>query len=148
MQNLNLPDLIFKDRPGDAPGTRAELVITLTLGLVTGFWAFLYQHPATIVISALASLSALFSLVQELRGKPGFQFVFPAIVMADMVAIAILNEHGIHDLIWVSGLGVFLLVNIYSSQNRASLVNFCIGYSASIHRYRILKYRESSPTPI
>ena len=122
MQNLNLSDLIFKDRPGDAPGTRAELVITLTLGfVVTGFWAFLYQHPVTIVISALASLSALFSLVQELRGKPGFQFVFPAIVMADMVAIAILNGHGIHDLIWVSGLGVFLLVNIYSSQNKSIL---------------------------
>ena len=117
MQNPKLSDLIFKDRPGDVPGTRAELVVTLALGfVVTGFWSFLYQHPVTVAISALASLTALLSLVQDFRGKPRFPFVFPSIVMVDVIAISIINGHGIHDLIWMSGLGVFLLVNIYSPQ--------------------------------
>ncbi len=112
-----LYDFFFKDRPGDATGMHAELITTLVLGLVvTGLWALIHRHPVTVTISTLASLGALFSLVQELRGKPAFPFVFPTIVMADVIAIAIFDGHGIHDLIWVSGLGVFLLVNIYSQQ--------------------------------
>lgn len=119
MHNLKLTDLLFKDRPGESTGTRAELVITLALGfVVTGLWAFIYRHPVVVVISVLTSLSALFSLVQELRGKPGLPYVFPAIVMADVIAISVLDGYGIHDLIWMSGLGVFLLINIYSTQSR------------------------------
>lgn len=119
MHNLKLPALLFKDRPGDATGTRAELVITLALGfVVTGLWAFIYRHPVVVAISILTSLSALFSLVQEFRGRPGLPFVFPAVVMADVVAISVLDGHGVHDLIWMSGLGVFLLINIYSAQSK------------------------------
>ncbi len=118
MRNTKLSELILKN----SPGARAELVIALTLGfLVTGLWAFISPHPVVTVVSALASLSALFNLVQEFRGKPVLPLIFPAIVAADVIVIAIFGGHGIHDLIWVGGLGVYLLVNIYTVQNKSIL---------------------------
>lgn len=128
MRNLRIIDYLLRDRPGDETGRRAELNLTLTLGfIVTGLWAFIYRHDVVVVISVLTSLTALLSLVQTIRGKPNFPFVFPAMVMVDVVAISLLDGYGLHDLIWMSGLGVFLLVNIYSLNNR-SLMPLLFGF--------------------
>lgn len=119
MRYPRLFDFLLRDRPGDATGRRAELTLTLTLGfLVTSLWAFIYRHPVVVVISVLTSLTALLSLVQTIRGKSNFPFIFPTMVMVDVIAISLLDGYGLHDLIWMSGLGVFLLVNIYSVNNR------------------------------
>lgn len=149
MHNMKLSDLFFKDRPGEATGTRAELVITLALGfVVTGLWAFIYQHPVVIIISVLTSLNALFSLVQELRGKNWPPFIFPAIVMADVVAISILDGHGIHDLIWMSGLGVYLLVNIYGARSaRPMPLIFALAIMLSFIGIGILEVSGVFPIP-
>ena len=118
MNTFNFRDFLFKDRPGDETGKQAEIVITLALGfVVTGFWAFAYQNPVVIGFTGVTSLTALFTLVQTIRGKAAYRMVFPVFVMLSVAAIAILDGKGTHDLIWMSGLGVFLLVHIYSTEN-------------------------------
>ncbi len=118
MSEFNLRDYIFKDRPGDSTGKRAEIIITLALGLVvTGFWALVYQNTVVVTVSALTSLTALFSLIQTIREKPNYPMLFPVFVMISVVAISLLDGKGVHDLIWMSSIGVFLLVNIYSNRN-------------------------------
>lgn len=118
MRNMRFIDYLLKDRAGEESGKRAELVATLILGfVVTGLWAFIYRHPVIIVLTSITSLTALFSIVQLTRGKPAYPMVFPTIVMASVVAIALLDGHGLHDLIWMSGLGVYILVNMYSARN-------------------------------
>jgi GAF domain-containing protein len=111
-------DLLFKDKPGDEVGKRAEIIITLGLGfIVTGAWVFSYANPVVVALSAATSLTALFSLVQIAREKPAYPLVFPALVMGCVTAISVLEGAGVHDLIWMSSLGVYLLVNIISEKN-------------------------------
>lgn len=118
MSEFNLRDYLFKDRTGDPTGRRAEIIITLALGfVVTGLWIFAYQNPIVIIVSAATSLMALLSLVQTIRGKANYPLVFPVFVMISVVMISRLDGKGIHDLIWMSSLGAFLLVNIYSRKN-------------------------------
>lgn len=123
MREFNLRDFVFKDRPGDAPGKRAEIIITLALGfVVTGFWVIAYQNTVVVIASTVTSLMALFSLIQTIRGKANYPMIFPVFVMISVVAISLLDGKGVHDLIWMSSLGVFLLVNIYSQKNNDALV--------------------------
>ena len=118
MSQFNLRDYLVKDRPGEAPGKRAEIIVTLALGfVVTGLWAFAYQNSVVVIASTASSLMALVSLVQTARGKPNFPMLFPLFVMFSVVAISLLEGKGVHDLIWMSSIGVFLLVNIYSNRN-------------------------------
>jgi GAF domain-containing protein len=118
MSEFNLRDYLFKDRPGEAPGKRAEVIITLALGfVVTGFWAFAYQNTIVILASIVSSLMAFVSIIQTVRGKPNYPILFPAFVMTTVVLISLLDGKGVHDLIWMSSIGVFLLVNIYSHRN-------------------------------
>ena len=123
MREFNLRDFVFKDRPGDAPGKRAEIIITLALGfVVTGFWVIAYQNTVVVIASTVTSLMALFSLIQTIRGKANYPMIFPVFVMISVAAISLLDGKGVHDLIWMSSLGVFLLVNIYSPKNNDALV--------------------------
>jgi GAF domain-containing protein len=118
MSTFNLLDYIFKDRPGEATGKRAELIVTLALGcVVTGFWAIAYQNTVVVFASTVTSLMALVSLIQTVRGKANYPMLFPAFVMISVTAISLLDGKGVHDLIWMSSIGVFLLVNIYSNRN-------------------------------
>lgn len=118
MSEFNLRDYIFKDRPGEAPGKRTEIIVTLVLGfIVTGFWAFAYQNTIVVIASTAASLMALVSIIQTVRGKSNYPMLFPVFVMISVVAISLLDGKGVHDLIWMSSIGVFLLVNVYSNRN-------------------------------
>ncbi|MBI2332221.1 MAG: GAF domain-containing protein [Chloroflexi bacterium] len=115
MSNFSLRNYLFSD----ATGKRSETIITLALGfVVTAFWALAYKNPITMAVSGITSLTALFSLTQTIRSKASYPMVFPVFVMLSVVMISILDGKGVHDLIWMSSLGVFLLVNIYSSTNR------------------------------
>lgn len=126
MNTFNLRDFLFKDRPGDEAGKQAETVITLVLGfVVTLFWVVMYQNQIVIWLASATSLSALFSLIQTLRGKATYRMAFPTLVMITVAAIAMLDGKGVHDLIWMSSLGVFLLVQIYNTKNNnRSIVAF------------------------
>lgn len=118
MSAFNLRDYIFKDRPGEAPGKRAEIIGTLALGfVVTMIWVFAYENTVVVIASTAASLMALISLIQTVRGKPNYPMLFPLFVMISVVAISRVGGKGVHDLIWMSSIGVFLLVNIYSNRN-------------------------------
>ena len=118
MNTFNLRDFLFRDRPGDETGKQAETVITLGLGfVVTLFWAVMYQNQIVIWFASATSLTALFSLIQTIRGKATYRMVFPTLVMITVAAIAMLEGKGVHDLIWMSSLGVFLLVQIYNTKN-------------------------------
>lgn len=149
MRSSRLADLLLQYRAGDPTGRRAELIATLIPGfLVTLLWALIYRHPVVMILSAAASLSALFSLVQIIRDRPGFPFLFPAIVIADLVAISLLDGHGLHDLIWMGGLGVYLLVSIYSSQNASPIpFVFAVFLMASFVAIGLLEISGYLPNP-
>jgi len=118
MKSFNLRNYLFDDRPGEESGRRAEIIITLLLGfVVTGFWALMYRNPVVIAVSGITSLTALFALIQTVRGKANYPMIFPVFVMVSVAAISILEGKGMQDLIWMSSLGVFLLINIYSTRN-------------------------------
>jgi GAF domain-containing protein len=150
MNIINLRDYLFKDKSGDETGKQGEIVITLVLGfVVTGFWAFVYQNPIVVWLSAATSLTALFSLVQTVRGKAAFWMVFPALVLITVAAIAILEGKGTHDLIWMSCLGVFLLIQIYSkSNNDLSIVIFAMFILAEFVGVGILELNGTLPNPL
>lgn len=119
MSNFSLRNFLFDERPGEEVGKRTETIVTLALGfIVTGFWAFAFNNPVITVITGITSLTALFSLVQTIRRKANYPLIFPAFVMLSVMMISILDGKGVHDLIWMSNIGVFLLVNIYSLRNR------------------------------
>jgi len=118
MKNFNFRNHPFKDRPGDETGRRTEIIIMLMIGfVVTILWAFVYRNPIVVAASAFAGLSALFACVQTIRGKPHYPQIFPILLMTSVIAVSLLEGRGTQDLIWMSGLGAYLLVNIYSVRN-------------------------------
>jgi GAF domain-containing protein len=126
MSEFSLRDYIFKDRPGEEPGRRTVFLIALVFGLIiTIIWIFAYQNPLVRTLAFATSASALFSLVQFLRGRNSFPFIIPIIAMMTVTAISILEGNGSHDLIWMGGLGLYLLANIFSAKNDAYV--FAIG---------------------
>lgn len=149
MKNFDLRNYLFNDRPGDEPGKRAEITVTLLLGfVVTGLWGFLYQHSTVSMIASLTSLSALFVLVQTARGKAGYPMIFPILVMISVVVISTQAGKGTHDLIWMSCLGVFLLVNIYGKKNSDPvLVVFAVLILALFIAVGVLEMNGVLPNP-
>lgn len=118
MKNFNLRNYLFKDPSGDEAGRRTEIIITLMIGfMVTALWAFMYPNPVVIAISSMTSISALFALVQVIREKIHYPRIFPILAMISVVTISIFAGKGSQDLIWMSSIGAFLLVNIYSTRN-------------------------------
>lgn len=118
MNNFNLRDYLFKDHPGDEHGQRAEAIITMTLGfLSTALSIFAYRHPVVLVLSVITNAVAVFSLIQALRGRYNFLIYFPAVTAVSICAVSIIEGDGVHDLIWMGNLGLFLLANVYSRKN-------------------------------
>lgn len=119
MKNFNLLNTLFKDRSGDeSAARRTEVIITLMIGfMVTALWAFMYRNPVVAAISGITSISALFALIQVIREKIHYPRIFPILAMISVIAISILAGKGSQDLIWMSSVGAYLLVNIYSTRN-------------------------------
>lgn len=119
MKNFNLRNTLFKDRSGnEASGKRTEVIIALMIGfMLTALWAFMYPNPVAAAISGITSISALVALIQIFREKIHYPRIFPILVMISVVAISTLAGKGSQDLIWMSSLGAYLLVNIYSARN-------------------------------
>ena len=118
MNNFNLREYLFKDHPGDEHGQRAEAIITMTLGfLSTALAIFAYRHPIVLILSVITNAVAVFSLIQALRGRYNFLIYFPAVTAVSICAVSIIEGDGVHDLIWMGNLGLFLLANVYSRKN-------------------------------
>ncbi len=118
MNTSNLRDYLFKDRPGEEFGQRAEAIITMLLGFLTTVPAiFAYRSPIVIVVSAITNAVAIFVLIQAIRGRYNYLIIFPIVRAISICLISIVEGSGTHDLIWMGGIGLFLLANIYTRKN-------------------------------
>lgn len=118
MNTFNLREYLFNDRPGEEFGQRAEVIITMALGLFsTAFAIFAYNTPIVLVASAITNLVAIFCLVQAIRGKYNYLILFPFVTSISICLVAIVEGQGVHDLIWMGNLGLYLIANIYSRKS-------------------------------
>jgi len=125
--DMSLRDYLFKDRPGEAPGYRAEVLIAQGLGFsATLLSIFAFNSPIAIAFSILTNAVAIFTLVQGVRGNFRYLFLFPLITAFSICVVSITDGKGSHDLIWVGPLGLFLLVNIYIRRNTIGPILFGI----------------------
>ena len=116
--NFDLREYLFHDRPGDEPGQRAEAIVTMTLGFLSTSLAILaYRDPIVLLLSVITNVVAVFTLIQALRGRYNFLIYFPAVTAVSICAVSIIEGDGVHDLIWIGNLGLFLLANVYSRKN-------------------------------
>jgi GAF domain-containing protein len=115
MNTFNLRDYLLKDRPGEEFGQRAEAIITMSLGLLsTAFAIFAYHSTIVIYASIITNSVAIFTLVQAIRGRYNYLILFPTVTALSICLVTIVEGEGVHDLIWMGNLGLFLLVNVYS----------------------------------
>lgn len=120
MQNntFNFRDYLFKDRPGEEEGQRAEAIITLSLGLLsTAFAIFAYRDPLVVGILVLENAVAIFALIQAVRGRFNYLILFPTVTAIGICITTIFEGEGAHDLLWMGTLGLFLLANVYARRN-------------------------------
>lgn len=120
MQNneFNLREYLFKDRPGEETGQRAEAIITLGLGFISTALALLaYRNPIVIIASVITNATAVFSLLQVIRGRFNYLILFPWVTSVGLCLVTILEGDGVHDLLWMGNLGLFLLANVYGRRN-------------------------------
>jgi len=111
-------DYLLKDRRGEEVGQRAEVIVTLGLGfLSTALAAFAYSNPIVLISSAVTNLVALFTLVQAIRGKFNFIILFPFVTAFSILIVTVVEGDGVHDLLWMGLIGLFLLANVYSRKN-------------------------------
>lgn len=127
MKTTNLRDYLLKDRPGEEFGQRAEAIITMSLGfLTTALAIFAYRNPITIISSVITNSVAIFTLVQAIRGRYNYLILFPIVTAISICIVAIVEGQGVHDLIWMGNLGLFLLVNVYSRKNNRPAIVYGI----------------------
>ncbi len=120
MNTFNLRDYLFKDRPGEEFGQRAEAIITMSLGfLSTALAIFAYSNPIVMVASVVTNAVAIFTLAQAIRGRYNYLILFPWVTSISICLVSIVEGDGVHDLIWMGVLGLFLLANIYSRKSIA-----------------------------
>ncbi len=113
-----LRDYLFKDPTGEDLGQRAELLIALTLAAISTLFPLLvYRSPATLIAIAIASAVGLFTLYQAFQHRYRFLNVFPIVTALSICFVAIFEGKGVHDLLWIGNLGLFLLANIQSRNN-------------------------------
>ena len=125
MNTTNLRDYLLNDRPGEEFGQRAEAIITMSLGFLTTIIAiFAYRNPVVIVASVITNAVAIFTLVQAIRGRYNYLILFPTVTAISIVIVTIFEGEGVHDLIWMGNLGLFLLVNVYSRKNNHPAIIF------------------------
>lgn len=125
MNTTNLRNYLLNDRPGEEFGQRAEAIITMSLGFLTTIIAiFAYRNPVVIVASVITNAVAIFTLVQAIRGRYNYLILFPTVTAISIVIVTIFEGEGVHDLIWMGNLGLFLLVNVYSRKNNHPAIIF------------------------
>lgn len=125
MNTTNLRDYLLNDRPGEEFGQRAEAIITMSLGFLTTIIAiFAYRNPVVIVASVITNAVAIFTLVQAICGRYNYLILFPTVTAISIVIVTIFEGEGVHDLIWMGNLGLFLLVNVYSRKNNHPAIIF------------------------
>ena len=118
MNLAKLREFLFKDRPGEEMGQRAESLVTLGLALtVTLLAVFAFRSPAVLVASAITNLTGIFVIAQTIRGKFNYLILFPMVTAGSICVAAIFDGKGSHDLIWAGTIGLFLLANVYSRKN-------------------------------
>ena len=118
MEKFNFRDYLFKDRPGEDPGQRAEILVTLLLGTLSTLLPLLvYRNPITVTTAVITNVISLFTLYQAVRARYNYLILFPAITSISICLVSIVEGAGTHDLIWMGNLGLFLIANIYSRKN-------------------------------
>ena len=114
----NLRKYLFQDRPGEDPGQRAEILVTLALGILSTLVpALVYKNPITLIASLITNGVALFTLFQALRARYNYLVLFPVITSFSICIVTIFEGSGTHDLLWMGNLGLFLLANIQSRKS-------------------------------
>jgi GAF domain-containing protein len=115
----DLRDYLFKDRPGEDPGQRAEILATLAFGILPTLLALLvYRNPITLIAVFITNAIALFVFYQALGGRYNTLILFPVFTSFSVCLVTIVEGDGTHDLLWMGNLGLFLLANIHSRKNR------------------------------
>jgi len=110
-----LRDYLLKDRPGEDIGQRAEILVTLSLGILSTLIPLLiYRNPITIITSLITNSVAFFTLYQALRSRYNYLILFPVVTSFSVCVVTIVEGAGTHDLLWMGNLGLFLLANIQS----------------------------------
>lgn len=118
MNPIKLRDFLFKDRPGEEIGQRAEALITQGLALtVTLLAVFAFRSPAVLAASVITNLVGIFVIAQTIRGKFNYLILFPAVTAGSICVAAIFDGKGSYDLIWAGTIGLFLLANVYSRKD-------------------------------
>jgi len=114
----SLFDYLFKDRRGEEVGQRTEAIVTLGLGfLSTALAVFAYSNPIVLLASAITNFVALFTLIQAIRGKFNYLILFPVVTAFAILVVTTVEGDGVHDLLWMGLIGLFLLANVYSRRN-------------------------------
>ncbi len=123
----NLRNYLFKDRTGEAPGQRAEALVTLSLGILSTLLPTLfYRNPITIATALVTNVIALFTLYQALQARYGYLILFPTVTSFSICIVSIFEGAGTHDLLWMGNLGLFLLANIQSRKNILAQISLAI----------------------
>jgi len=114
-----LRDYLFKDRPGEELGQRAEILVTLSLGILSTLIPLLvYRNPTTIIVSLVTNAVALFTLYQVLQARYNYLILFPIVTSFAVCTVTIVEGAGTHDLLWMGNLGLFLLANMQSRKSK------------------------------
>jgi GAF domain-containing protein len=115
---MSLRDYLLQDRPGEEIGHRAEILVAHGLALfATLISIFAFNSPTAIVLSIITNFVGIVTLVQAIRGKFNYLFIFPLVIAFSLCAVSISDGKGSHDLIWIGPIGLFLLSNVYTRKN-------------------------------
>jgi GAF domain-containing protein len=116
-----LRDYLFKEAAGEELGQRIELLITLTLAVLSILLSLLlYQrNPITLIAAAITSVTGLYTLYHAFRSQYKYVNIFLVLASISICIFTIFEGKGTHDLLWVGNLGLFLLATV---QNRKSLL--------------------------
>lgn len=118
MNNSGLRDFIFKDRPGEELGQRAEILVAHTLAFSATLLSVLaFNSPIALVSSLITNSVAIITLILAIRGKFNYLFIFPLVTSFSICLVSITDGKGSHDLIWIGPTGLFLLANVYTRKN-------------------------------
>lgn len=118
MNNMSLRDYLFKDRPSEEFGQRAEILVAHTLAFLATLLSVLaFNSPAALISSVITNSIGLVTLILAIRGNFKYLFIFPLVTSITLCIVSITDGKGSHDLIWVGPMGLFLLANVYTRKN-------------------------------
>jgi GAF domain-containing protein len=123
----NLHDFLFNDRPGEDHGQRAEILVSLAMGILGTLLPLLvYRTPITVMASVVTNVVALFIFSQALRAKYGYLILFPVAASSLLCLVTVVEGDGSHDLLWMGNLGILLLAAIQNRKNPVSVILLAI----------------------